>query len=98
MSEQDKDTFAPPLGDWQFVRLEDELRAARKHVPNFRLANVARRHLAAVVHVSYERLGLSGVHSVDSLTAAQLKQLALTQLGFLGARAASAGIVLATCG
>jgi hypothetical protein len=83
--DDDGDALQPRLARFQYAAEEERLRTTRNDLPSYRLANIARRHLAAVVEDLNGRLAeLYGWNEVAGLTVAQLKRLAATQLGALG--------------
>jgi hypothetical protein len=98
MAEQEVAVVAPKLGEWQYFAAEETHRSQRNDMPNLRMANIARRHLAAVVHELSERNCLVGWHELDDLTVADVHRLATTELGLLGVRAASSAITLVISG
>lgn len=92
------DLVAPRVSHLQFFGVEEQLRAERNNTPNYRLANATRRYLAGVVETASSRHGLVGEHQLTDLNVAQLKQVAISQLGVLAVRSASAAITLLISG
>ncbi len=89
--------ISPPLAKWKFFGMEDGNRRARHQMPNLRLANTARRHLAAVVEY-FSAQTSTGWQTLADLSVADAHRLTMSQLGVLGVRTSSSAIVLVTSG
>jgi hypothetical protein len=93
-----KPELRPAVRDFAFAATEDALWSKRGQLPHYRLADVARRYLAATVREVQDRDALVGTHKLSTMSASTKQRAALLQLGILGVQAASSAVMLVSTG